>query len=44
MDEKTIGVSGECSFASTVKSEKEGNITLLNAYIGKRSGEGVGQI
>jgi hypothetical protein len=32
-DEKTARVSGECSFASTGKAEKEGNITLLNADI-----------
>jgi hypothetical protein len=34
-DEKTLGVSGECGFASTGKTEKESNITLLNADIGR---------
>ena len=34
-DEKTVRVSGECSFSSTRKTEKEGNVTLLNADIGR---------
>lgn len=35
-DEKTARVSGECGLAGTGKSEKESNITVLNAYIGRR--------
>ena len=34
-DEKTIGVGGECGLASAGKSEKESNVTALNAYIGR---------
>jgi len=35
-DEKTARVSGECGLAGTGKTEKESNITLLNADIGRR--------
>ena len=34
-DEKTARVSGECGLAGSGKTEKEGNITLLNADIGR---------
>ena len=33
-DEETVRISGQCSFASTGKTKKESNITLLNANIG----------
>ena len=35
-DEKTVRVSGECGLASTGETEKESNVTLLNADIGRR--------
>ena len=34
-DEKTIRISGECGLAGTGKTEKESNIALLNADIGR---------
>jgi hypothetical protein len=34
-DEKAARISGECSLAGTRKTEKEGNITRLNANIGR---------
>jgi hypothetical protein len=33
-DEKTVKISGECGLAGTGKTEKESNVTLLNADIG----------
>ena len=34
-DEKTVRVSGERGLAGTGKTEKESNVTLLNANIGR---------
>ena len=34
-DEKTVRISRECGLASTGKTKKESNISLLNADIGR---------
>lgn len=34
-DEKAVRISGECGLASTGKTKKESDVTLLNAYIGR---------